>query len=55
MLIKVGCSLSLQGCKIEDEIEVEDSSSQEEIEEDVREWAFQHFEYWRDEGVEVKP
>lgn len=47
MTIKVGCALSLQNCKIEDELIVEDGATEEEIEEAVREWAHQYFEWWR--------
>ncbi len=46
--INVGCSMGLQGCRIEDTIEVEDEATPDEIEGEVREWAFQHFEYWHD-------
>jgi hypothetical protein len=41
--IKVGCSMGLVGCKIEDEIQIEDD---EDVDQAVREWAFQNFEYW---------
>lgn len=46
--IKVGVSIGLQGCKIEDEIEVEDEASVEEVEEVVREWALGHVDWWYD-------
>jgi hypothetical protein len=44
--IKVGCAMSLQGARIEDEIQVEDDATEEEIAEQVREWALQHFDWW---------
>ena len=44
--IKVGCSMPLSGCKIADEIEVEDTATQAEIDEAVSEWASDKFEYW---------
>ncbi len=46
MKIKVGVSMGLQGCKIEDEIDVEDDATEEEIEAEAREWAFDHIEWW---------
>ena len=49
MKIKVGCSMPLSGCKIADEIEVEDAATQEEIAEAVSEWASGKFEYWRED------
>ena len=47
--IAVGISMGLQGCKIEAEIQVEDNASPEEIEDEVREWALQHVEWWFDD------
>ena len=44
--IKVGCSIGIQGCKIEDEIEVDDDATSEEIDLEAREWALSHFEWW---------
>ena len=45
--IKVGCAMDLQGARIEDEIEVEDNATAEDIDGQGREWALQHFEWWR--------
>ncbi len=50
MTLKVGCSMGLQGCQIEDEIEIEDGTTEEEVEAAAREWALERFEWW----VEVK-
>lgn len=47
--IKVGISMRLQGCEIEEEIEVEDDATEEDIEEQVREWAFGNVEWWHEE------
>lgn len=44
--IKVGVSMHLQGCKIEDVIEVEDDATQDDIDAEVREWALQYVEWW---------
>ena len=38
--------MGLQVYKIEDELEVEDDASPEEIESLVREWALGHVEWW---------
>ena len=46
MKIKVGVSMGLSGCKIEDVIEVEDNATAEEVEEAAREWTFNHIEWW---------
>lgn len=46
MVIKVGCCIGLQGCMIEDEIEVPDDLSLEKIEEEAREWAHGRFAWW---------
>lgn len=48
MTVKAGVSLGLQGCKIEDDLEIEDGSTEQEIEEFVREWALQHVEWWHE-------
>ena len=48
MTIKVGCAMSLSGCRISDEIEVDDNATAEEIEAEVREWALARFEWWRE-------
>ena len=56
MKLKVGCSMGLAGCRIEDEIVVEDDATAEDIEDAVREWALGHFEWWSDARVpEAKP
>lgn len=47
MKIKVGCAMDMQGARREDEIEVDEESTPEEIDAEVREWALQHFEWWR--------
>ena len=47
--IKVACSMGLQGCSREGEIEVEDEATPEEVEGAVREWALEHFEWWSEE------
>ncbi len=47
--IKVGVSIGLSGCKIEDEIEVEDDLSLEEIEVTAREWAMDRLDWWFEE------
>ena len=47
MKIKVGCSMSIQGAELEDEIEMPDDATNDEIEAEVREWALEQFEwYW---------
>ncbi len=51
MTIKVGCSMGLQGCQIEDEIAVDDNATAEDIEEAVREWALGHFDWWIDARI----
>lgn len=48
MIVKAGVSLSLQGCKIEVALEIEDGSTDLEIEESVREWALQYVEWWHE-------
>jgi hypothetical protein len=45
--IKVGVSMGLEGCVVEEEIEVEDEATEAQIESEVREWALQHVEWWR--------
>lgn len=45
MMIKVGVSMGLQGCKVEAEIEVA-GETDEEIEGEVREWALEHVDWW---------
>lgn len=52
--IRVGCCMNLQGCRVSDEIEVEDDATEAEIDEQVREWALEQFEWWR-EGAEEQP
>lgn len=47
--IKVSVSIGLQGCEFESEIEVEDGASKEDIEEQVREWALGHVDWWGEE------
>lgn len=44
--IEVGVAMGLQGCRIEDSIEVEDDATDSEIEDQVREWALSHVEWW---------
>lgn len=44
--IKVGMSMNLTGCRVEDEIEVEDDATPEQVEEELREWAMGHIDYW---------
>jgi hypothetical protein len=46
MKIKVGCAIPLSGCRISDEIEVEDLATEAEIDEAVLKWALERFEYW---------
>jgi hypothetical protein len=46
--IKVGCAMRLQGCKIHDEIEVDQGATEEEIAAQIREWALAEFEWWRE-------
>lgn len=48
MKIKVGCEMDIVGAKVEDEIEVDDDAAPEQIDEEVREWALQHFSWWRE-------
>jgi hypothetical protein len=55
VIVKVGCSIGLQGCRIEDEIEVDDNATQEDIEQQVKEWAMGHFDYWSDAEAGGKP
>lgn len=48
MIIKVFVSLGLVGCRVEDEIEIEDDLSDLDIEEVVREWKDEQVEWsWR--------
>jgi len=44
--IKVGVSIGLQGCKIEDTIEVEDDATEDDIDLQTREWALDHVDWW---------
>lgn len=46
MTLKVGCSMPLSGCRIEGEIEIKDAATAEEIDQCIREWAFENFEFW---------
>ena len=56
MTIKVGCSMLLQGCKIEAEIEVSDDVTPEGIEAEVREWALGQFDWWHERtSADLKP
>lgn len=45
MKIEVTLSNGLSGCTIHDEIEVEDTSTDDEIEAEVREWALERVEW----------
>lgn len=47
--LKVGVSMGLQGCKFNAEIEVKDDASEEDIEDQVREWALGHVDWWYEE------
>ena len=47
--LKVGIEMGLQGCHVEDEIEVEDDATPDQIDKEVREWAFQHVQWWHEE------
>lgn len=54
MKLRVCVSMGLQGCEIEDEIEVSDDATEGEIEDEVSEWAHQHVEWWY-ERIGVAP
>lgn len=49
--LKVGIRMGLHGCKIEDEIEVAEEASEEEIEQAVSEWALGRVDWWHEEIV----
>lgn len=46
MKIKVGCAVDLIRCSQENIIEILDGLTPEEIEEEVKEAAFEHFDWW---------
>lgn len=48
MKVKVGCSMDLQGARIEDVIDVPDDLTEDQINDEVREWVFEHLEWWYD-------
>jgi len=53
--IKVGCCMGLQGCQSDDVIEVEDESTHSDIEQEVRQWALEHFDWWWEELSKDEP
>lgn len=48
--INVYVSMGLSGCRIEEDIEVEDDATEEEIESQVSEWALDKVEWWHEEA-----
>jgi hypothetical protein len=40
--------MRIVGCRIEEIIDVEDDATPSEVDEQVREWAMDRFEYWGD-------
>lgn len=48
MMVRAVVAMGLQGCKIEDEIDIEDGSTEEEIETEVRNWALEKVEWWHE-------
>ncbi len=55
MKLKVGCSMGLTGCRIEDELEIEDGTPAEVIQQLVRDWALEHFDWWSARIPEDRP
>lgn len=49
MIVKWCCETGFAGCDIEDEIEMDDDATDEQIDEEVREAMFNHISYcwWR--------
>lgn len=48
MKVRVWVSMNLVGCVRCDEIEVDDNATEEEVEESVRDWMFEHIEWGYD-------
>jgi hypothetical protein len=48
MKVKAWVSMHLVGCERREEIEIEDGTSEDEIEEAVREWMFEQIEWGYD-------